>query len=148
MNGTWGTAAPAKTDDELIAEWLEAQNQLNKFKALEGELRKQVVERRFASAPDSGTVNSDLANGFKLKAVFKLNYNLKKAEEVESALTKIEQSGPEGAFIVSRLVKWKPELSVTEYKGLDAKFKKIIDTVLTVSKGSPSVELVTPKAAQ
>ncbi len=144
----WGQPTEAtKTNDQLIGEWEAAAKQLAHFKALEATARKAMVDRMFPNnAGLSGTKNADLANGYKLKAVFKLNYSLNnKDDAVDKALSKIEKTGPEGQFVANRLVKWKPELSVSEYNELEPKFKKIIDEVLKISDGTPSVEIVAPK---
>lgn len=139
----------ARTDDMVIGEWNDAVAALAKAKELESKLRTELVTRKFPSHKDSGTENAELANGWKLKAVFKQNYNLQnKDDAVDKALSKIEKTSEAGAFIAARLVKWKPELSVTEYKALEPKLKKIIDEVLTISDGTPALELVAPKTAK
>lgn len=144
----WGQPAEVvKTNDQLIGEWEQAAKQLAHYKTVEAAARKAMVDRMF---PDnkgaSGTKNVDLANGYKLKAVFKLNYTLdNKDDAVDKALSKIEKLGEAGVFIAARLVKWEPKLSVSEYKDLEPKFKKIIDEVLKISDGTPSVEIVAPK---
>lgn len=136
-----------KTNDQVIVEWQESVKALASAKDNETALRAQVVERMFKDHKDEGTENVELGNGYKLKAVFKLSYSLNnKDDATDKALTKLEKSGPEGAFVAGRLVKWKPDLSVSEYKTLTAKQKAIIDEVLTVRPGTPSVELVVPKS--
>lgn len=134
----------------VINEWREAQAVLAKAKETELRLRNEILAGAFGFNPTvlrEGTENYPLLEGFKLKAVFKANYKLNNTDDaVDKALTKIEKAGPEGAFIAGRLVKWKPELSVSEYRNLEPKYQKIIDDVLTISEGTPSLELVAPKA--
>lgn len=135
--------------DAKILEWQEAVKQLAAAKNAEAALRKQVLVECFDFEADDreGTQNVELGNGYKLKAVFKLNRRLNnKDEAVDKVLTKIEKSGAEGQFIAERLVKWKPELALSEYKKLPEKFKKLIDEVLTASPGMPALELVVPKS--
>jgi len=135
--------------DNKILAWQEAVKTIAAAKDAEAALRKEVLKEcfNFESDEREGTENVELGNGYKLKAVFKLNRRLdNKDEGVDKALTKIEKSGPEGQFVADRLVKWKPELSLSEYKKLPDKFKKLIDEVLTASPGTPSLELVEPKA--
>ena len=135
------------TRDALIQNWQAAQSELAAAKDKESALRAEVIATLFAEHPDKGTVNYELGGGYKVKAVFKQNLRLNNADDaVDKALSKIEKTGPEGQFIAQRLVKWKPELAITEYNDLDPKFKKIIDEVLTISAATPAVELVIPKA--
>lgn len=133
--------------DAKIMQWTEAAKKLAEAKEVELALRNEVIALNFEGHKESGTENVELGNGYKLKAVFKLNYRLNNTDDaVDKALSKLEKAGTEGAFIAERLVKWKPELSVTEYGKLDPKFKKIIDEVITTSPGAPSLELVEPKS--
>ena len=134
------------TRDALIQNWQAAQSELAAAKDKESALRAEVIATLFAEHPDKGPVNYELGGGYKVKAVFKQNYRLAGSDEVDAVLSKIENSGPEGEFIAKRLVKWKPELAITEYNVLEPKFKKIIDNVLTISAATPTVELVIPKA--
>ena len=136
--------------DALIMKHQEAVKVLAAAKEAELAARKAVLTTVFnfdENVLRSGTENVELGGGYKLKAVFKINYSLDNTNEgVDKALTKIEKTGTEGKFIAERLVKWKPELSLSEYKQLPQKFKDIIDDVLKASEGTPSLELVEPKS--
>lgn len=136
--------------DAKILAWEAAVKLLAAAKDAEAALRKEVLAEAFAFDPEAlreGTENFELGNGYKLKAVFKISRNLNNENEaVDKVLSKIEKTGPEGAFIAERLVKWKPELSVTEYKKLPEKFKKLFDEVVTSKEAMPSLELVAPKS--
>lgn len=135
------------SDDELIVKWDEARKELARLKDYEADLRELVIARKFDSVPDSGTVNHELGKGWKLKAVFKQYYRLpSKGDAVEKALQAIERRGTEGKYIAERLVAWKPELVVKEYKNLDESMRKHIDKVLTISNGKASLELIPPKS--
>ena len=139
----------ANRDAKIIA-WEAAVKALAAAKDAEAALRKEVLAEAFAFDPEAlreGTENFELGNGYKLKAVFKISRNLNNENEaVDKVLSKIEKTGPEGAFIAERLVKWKPELSVSEYKKLPEKFKKLFDEVVTSKEAMPSLELVSPKS--
>lgn len=58
----------------------------------------------------------------------------------------MKKDGEAGELIAERLIKWTPELSLTEYKQLSDKYRKIIDDVITASEGMPTLEIVEPKA--
>ena len=139
----------ANRDAKILA-WEAAVKALAAAKDAEAALRKEVLAEAFAFDPEAlreGTENFELGNGYKLKAVFKISRNLNNENEaVDKVLSKIEKTGPEGVFIAERLVKWKPELSVTEYKKLPEKFKKMFDEVVTSKEAIPSLELVAPKS--
>ena len=136
--------------DAKILAWEAAVKALAAAKDAEAALRKEVLAEAFAFDPEAlreGTENFELGNGYKLKALFKISRNLNNENEaVDKVLAKIEKTGPEGVFIAERLVKWKPELSVTEYKKLPEKFKKLFDEVVTSKEAMPSLELVAPKS--
>ena len=138
----------ANRDAKILA-WEAAVKALAAAKDAEAALRKEVLAEAFAFDPEAlreGTENFELGNGYKLKAVFKISRNLNNENEaVDKVLSKIEKTGPEGVFIAERLVKWKPELSITEYKKLPEKFKKLFDEVVTSKEAIPSLELVAPK---
>lgn len=129
----------------ILGAWHVADQKLATAKAEEMELRKQVAELFFKN-PEEGTNTHELADGFKLKLNFKLNYRLDKDNaKVEAALETLDKMGNEGTFIAERIVGWKPELSVAEYRKLENKYKTVINGVLTISPGSPSLEIVAPK---
>ena len=139
----------ANRDAKILA-WEQAVKALAAAKDAEAALRKEVLAKAFAFDPEAlreGTENFELGNGYKLKAVFKISRNLNNENEaVDKVLSKIEKTGPEGAFIAERLVKWKPELSVSEYNKLPEKFKKLFDEVVTSKEAMPALELVAPKS--
>jgi hypothetical protein len=135
------------TKEQKLQAWIDAQRAL--YAAAEAEMaaRKEVVAAfPFDADKDEGTQNIDLANGWKLKVVKKLNYTLNNKEDAtDRALEKLEKLGAEGVFVAERLVKWKPELSISEYRKLTDQYKSIIDAVLTTSPGAPSLSLIEPK---
>lgn len=139
--------------DCLLSQWEEAKKQLEVAKEVEMSLRKQIVSFAFDPDKQSGTERIDLANGYELKAVKKVTYGWVKdydgnvdKDAIETALAKIEKTGAVGELVASRLVKWNPGLSLTEYKQLDTKFKTIIDKVIVTDSGAPTLEIISPKA--
>ncbi|MCW2764036.1 MAG: PaP73 [Marmoricola sp.] len=133
-----------KVRDAAIQTWKDAQAQSAFWKDAELTARIAAIEAVFTEPPDSGTVNYDLGKGYKLKAVFRENYKLEKGDPLEQALTKIEATGERGKLIAERVIRWKPELSKTEYDQMPDELRSILDTVLTVEPGTPSLELVEP----
>lgn len=135
----------AETKEQVLQKWLDANKALTDAKAVEATLRQKVVEM-YPFEADEGTERVPLANGYELKVVKKLNYTLNnKDDATDKALTKLEEMGERGKLIAERLVSWKPTLSISEYRELTAGERGIIDEVLTIKPGLPSLELVEPK---
>lgn len=136
--------------DLKIQAWIKASNELAVAKEAESKLRQEVLNECFSFDPEAlreGTENCELGNGYKLKAAFKISRSLgSDVEAIEKLLQKIEKSGPEGEFIAERLVKWKAEISITEYKKLPEKVAKIVNELLVSKPATPSLEFVEPKA--
>lgn len=133
--------------DELIMQWEAAKLELDHWKERELHLRTKLVDSYFTT--DEGTQNLELGEGWKLKAVVKTNYTLiTKDEALEKALSKLERFGAEGKFVAERIVTYSPKLSLSEYKKLDTKFRKIIDEVVVTKPATPSLELIAPKVQE
>jgi hypothetical protein len=154
-----GTAEWIAKRDAILTRWDNAKKALDAAKDEEMEARKALVA--FMSDPNkrSGTENIPLDNGYSLKVGKSLNYGwIKDASgktdkaAIEKALSKIEkEAGELGKYITDNLVKWTPELSLTEYKKLGEQFPKlkpVIDTVIVTTDGAPKAEIVEPKTKQ
>lgn len=148
--------------DNLLNDWRKSAEALAKAKAYEADLRGKVVACYSDPTKTTGTENVPLGMGWFVKVEKKLSYNLKsfteglnKQNAVSNALTLLCQAtkdsqgnelNPElGKVVATRLVKWEPELSVSEYKQLLPGHREIIDTVLEIKPASPTVSLVPPK---
>ena len=135
--------------DKLLA-WDNAKKALESAKALEMQLRQEVLEDFYDFAGDSdlreGTENLELANGYKLKATFKVSRKLEnKQGETSKALLAIAEKFEGGKLYADRLVKWSPDLSVSEYKKIPAEIRAVIDECVTCKASAPSLEIVEPK---
>lgn len=123
--------------DALVAEWSAADLALAAAKVNEIILREQVVKALFADAP-TGTNNHELPTGQTLSCVKKLNYKL----DTDATINALDTlSVTIGIELAKRLVKWKPELSVSEYKKMSDASRAIIDVALTITPATPSLEL-------
>ena len=132
--------------DTLIQNWLDAKSAAASAVELERNLRQAVMLAFYPEQqPEKGTFNQGLGNGYKLKFGFKQNLNLN-AALVNDVLSEIERSSEDGRFIAERLVKFKPELSLTEYNNLSDNHRRIIDRIVTTKPASPTIEFVEPKA--
>jgi len=130
---------------ELLTVWENTKNQLKVLKEYEMQLRKIAVydSGLFDNDKTSGTENIALGDGYKLTSVKKETYHLKaddNGEAVEKALdnfTDIE---------AGLLVKWTPELSVSNYKKLPEDKQAYFNDCLEIRTGAPSLEIKPPKA--
>lgn len=130
--------------DYLLEQWECSKIALEIAKNNEMDLRKRVVDFAFDPEKKKGTENIELENGYKAKAVKKINYKVNQ-DTINSVLDRIENLGAEGKFIAERVIKWTADLSVSEYNDLDPKYKVILDEAITTTEGAPTLEIVAPK---
>lgn len=140
------SANPATIKANLLEAWKTANDKARAAVMIERDLRLQVIEAFSTETNEmaSGIENIDIGYGFDLKIQHKLDYKLDNANDCEAldkALDAIETSMEGGKIIAERLVKWKPELSVSEYKLLGNEQRAMIDKVLTIKPASKSLEI-------
>ena len=143
------------SEDQILMLWKETHEAITAAKNEEMELRKHIVDRAFPDKHE-GTNTKDLGEGYQLKAGVKFNYRLADNDTVEKTLDRIRSIGNQGAFIADRLVSWKPNFLLTEYRTLqeeaekgsiDAKaILKEVTVMLTIDDAAPTLEIKAPKA--
>ena len=129
------------TTNDLLMNWQKATTDLLLAKEHEMNMRKHIVGRLFPNAKE-GTNNFDLGNGYKLTAVVKFNYKFENNDKVQNMIMELERIGSD---VSARLVKWKPEPSVTEYRKLTGQHKAIADAAIVITDAAPSLEIKAPK---
>lgn len=139
--------------DRLLVDWQNKKAALEVAKEAEMDARKLAVMFMHDPSKSGTTENVELGGGYKATMKVPVRYGfIQNAEgktdkaRIEKALSKIEKTGQAGELIAERLVKWTPELSLTEYKQLPDNFRKIIDDVIVTSEGTPTLEIKEPKA--
>lgn len=139
--------------DRLLVDWQAKKAALEVAKEQEMEARKLAVMFMHDPSKSGTTENVELGGGYKATMKVPVRYGfIQNAEgrtdkaKIEKALAKIEKDGEAGELIAERLIKWTPELSLTEYKQLPDKYRKIIDDVIITSEGTPTLEIKEPKA--
>jgi hypothetical protein len=144
--------------DNLIRQWRDKSRQLATLKDEESVLRTQIVATYYDAEKQKGTEYIELGDGYRLKCEKKMNAKLK-TDLLNDALDKCERIGERAKFYVERLFKWKPELSVTEWKdvseraeGGDVDAQKIMEiliggdqTLVTFEPGLPALSFIEPK---
>jgi len=144
----------AMSEDQLLLEWQAKKQAIETAKAEEMDLRKYIVAREFPK-PSEGMNTKDLGNGYQLKAAVKYNYNLADNDTVEATLEKLSKLGNSGSAIADRLVSWKPNFLLTEYRQLCEDKEKgsqfavqaldVINDMLTITEAAPTLEIKEPK---
>lgn len=151
--------------DKEIQTWLDAKPVLEQAKSAEAEARATVTKTLFPE-PKKGTQRYNLNSGYKVKLVYGLTYTLGDKDKVddegkkvsiESQVRAIEEKicdlGAEAELLCERLIRWKPELSASEYEKLDSDnatqlaIRNLIDGILTVKPASPQLTFEEPKAS-
>ena len=140
----------AMNEDQLLMLWQQKKDAIEAAKAEEMELRKYIVKREFPKA-NEGMNTKELGAGYQLKAGVKFNYNLADNDTVEATLEQLSNLGNAGSAIADRLVSWKPNFLLTEYRQLcedkekGSKFAidalNIISEMLTITEAAPTLEI-------
>ena len=140
------TTLPANevTMEDLVA-WQDLHAQLAKIKAAEMLLRKKIYGGMFAD-PAEGTNTTPLAEGWVLKG--KRVINRKVDLPVLQAYAVIDGPLQKVGIRADDLIEWKPELKIREYRTLTEEQRTVFDMCLTISDGSPSIEIVLPASAK
>lgn len=147
-----GAPFDEKTRDLLLSRWNAAKVTLEAAKNSEMEVRKLVAAYVFPT-PKEGVNNHELGGGYVLKMGHKLNYRFgAPLEAIEAVEDKCIAIGNEGRFLVERIIVWKADFSKSEYNKLDTSLaahkavKDLVDTILEITPGSPTLEIKEPKA--
>ena len=123
---------------EDINEWYRLQQELQTIKTKEMLLRRKIFDVMFSV--QEGTEYVDLAHGYRLQAVAKLDRTLDAAH-----LDVMKDEFRKHKINVDALVKYKPELSIKDYRQLTDEQRNMFDQVLTIKPGAPSLKIVAPK---
>lgn len=128
---------------QLIKEWddLKAQVETVAKPLIDKEraLRQLVADVMF-DEPHEGTNYVPLEGDWRLKLVYKLDRKID-----EAMLSTVAAQLAEQNVSIDKLIKWKPEVTLKEYRELTAEQAKIFDQALVVKPGTPALEMVPPK---
>jgi len=130
-----------------LQEWHQAvlaAQEAKKVVEAEQSLRKEVMSLFFPE-PVEGTNKFELEAGWSLKATHKIERKVD-----EAALPAVLQQLREMGVNPDPLIRTKPDLDTKAYKSLvqiNPDAAHVFEQALTIKPGSPTVELVPPKAA-
>lgn len=123
-----------------IGRWTQLSQQLAAIKDEEMKLRKELFEECFPS-PTEGTATVDMPEGWKLKGTYKLTRSLD-----EAALPAVIAELHKHKVSTDQLITYKPNLSLSAYRKMDDKWRKVLEQAMEIKPGAPTLELVAPKS--
>ena len=128
-----------------LKEWYALKQQLDELKNKEIVIRQFIVAGLFPN-PVEGTNTHPLNDG--TGAVAKATHVLNRAVQVE-LLEELEKSLATDNNLpkldLKKLVRWKPEVAVKEYRTLTDEARHLFDQVLVIKPGMPGLEIMIPK---
>lgn len=131
---------------EHLKEWYALKQQLDELKNKEVVLRQFIFNGIFTK-PEEGVNKHDIndGTGAVLKGTYVINrkVNEEQLEELETSLSDPNSNLPQ--LDLDKLIKWKPEVSITEYRKLTDEQRNLLDQTLVIKPGMPSLEIVIPK---
>lgn len=143
--------AQAVTPAEL-SKWYLLKKQLAEVKTAESLMRSRIA-KFFFPAPDEGTNTHPLKDGTgaNLKMVHTIDRKVDEGEleALKAALAAAETE--EGSNLkgleldFDKLIVWKPELKIAEYRKLSEAQQAVFDRVLVVKPGMAQLDIVIPK---
>ena len=138
MDATLAVPAPTVTQDDL-SNWYKLVEQLAAVKDAEMELRKKIFAAYFPN-PIEGTNKAPLAGGW----IIKVDHKINRTVDVPT-LTNMAAELVAAGIDMSSLIKYKPEVAISEYRKLGEDDRKKFDQILVIKEGSPQMEIVKPK---
>ena len=125
-----------------IAEWARVNGELAYLKARESALRDRLFAGLFDQAT-KGTQNLEIANGWKLRAVRRMEYAFKSEDKQD--ITDVLSMLPDD--VAARIAKTKYSLVKDEYDALTPELRQVVDMVVESKWTKPTLELVAPKGS-
>lgn len=124
---------------DKLAHWAKVAADLTALKAQEVALRRELFGEAF-TAPEEGTNTYPLPAGWKLKGTQVIDRKVD-----VPAYTALLPKFREAKLPVDDLIKWKPEVSITEYRKLAGDSLHLFDQALIIKPSeTPGLEIVPP----
>jgi hypothetical protein len=135
---------------ETIEQWYDITLKLDELKGQEIALRTTLAKHYFPNATEGTNTRIDvMPNQWLLKLQRKINRTVDEALlRIFSAPTAGKNQTPfeEQEIDITKLVKWKPEVVISEYRKLSDEQRKFFDQVLVIKDGTPSLEVAKPSS--
>jgi len=130
---------------EHLKEWYALKQQVDELKGKEVVLRQFIVAGLFPD-PKEGTNTHPLNDG--TGAVAKATHVINRAvqvEQLEELEKSLETDNNLPKLDLDKLIKWKPEVAIKEYRTLTDEERHLFDQVLVIKPGMPGLEIMIPK---
>jgi len=124
---------------ETLEKWYLMQEELKDLREKEAKLRALIFSACF-SEPKEGTNKYELEGGYVLNATLPITRKVDIA-----AFEAMKELLAENNLSSDKLVNWKPELNMKQYRCLDADELDLVDQFLIIKEGSPQLKIVLPK---
>ncbi len=146
---------PDPVTAEELAQWYKLRETLAQVKQAEALLRGRIY-RHYFKDPKEGTNNYPIEDGtgavLKASRVIDRKVDpatldaLRKTQEEQWGASRVPGTVPSVPQLkLDELIKWKPELAITEYRKLTDNERTYFEQCLIIKDGSPSLEIVIPK---
>ncbi len=132
---------PAPVTQEEMNTWHKLVSELERVKNAELALRNKIFAH-FFQQPKEGTNTAPLAAGWVIKGDYKINRKVE-LPQLNVFVAPLREKG----IPMDDLIRYKPEVVTAEYRKLTDEQRKEFDQVLTITVGTPSLEVVLPKRA-
>jgi hypothetical protein len=134
------------TQNNMIT-WRAIAADLSRLQELELQYRNAIIPYcGFDAYKEEGSQTVSLGEGYKLELDRPIYYSVKGEQDVIMALINLVHENDPMAAI--GLLRWKPEISVTQYRKLTDEQKRIIAPILDIKPGQASLKVVLPKESK
>ena len=130
---------------EHLKEWYELKQQLDELKNKEVVIRQFICNGLFKD-PVEGVNKHDIADG--TGAVAKMTHVINRAvqeEPLEELRKSLETDNNLPKLDLDKLIRWKPEVAIKEYRLLTDEERHLFDQALVIKPGMPGLEIMIPK---
>ncbi len=131
---------------EHLKEWYALKQQLDEIKNKEVVLRQFIFAGMFPNPTEgTNTVPLNDGTGAVAKGTHTINRTVKEdeLEELKKSIAVPDNNLPK--LDLDKLVRWKPEVAIKEYRTLTEEEMKLFDQVLVIKPGMPGLDIVIPK---
>lgn len=136
---------------EDLATWFKKKAQLAKLKGEEAMLRSRIFKFYFPN-PTEGAKDNKVPLNDGTGAILQADHVINRTVDEQQLEALREAMFAEGSNLpkldLTKLIKWKPELSITEYRKLTPEERHVMDQALIIKPGSPQMEIKIPKTPQ
>lgn len=126
----------------LMQEWAKAKATAQQWADYELQLRQQIAAQ-FGAAGD-GSRTTDVGNGYKLGVVKSTRYTVDNTAEMRALVDKFI-AFRDTEEVGTKLLKWKPSLSVSAYRKLPDWGRVYFDKFVTTTPNLPAIEIKGPQ---